>query len=129
MLVGNFVEKLGDSVEMLRIVAGRQQSVEGNGGSGSTQLVHLIKGPQCLVKHAGAAVGSDEGGQERLLGDFGVIFVGFNEGFDVSETVGLGEASDGEILGVARRRGRRVVFGDGGINLEGFVRVVLGSEL
>lgn len=70
-----------------------------------------------MVEHAGTAVRSDEGAQERLLGDFRVIFVRFNEFFDVGEAMRLGEATNGEVLSIARGGRRRVVFGDRGVNL------------
>lgn len=81
-----------------------------------------------MVEHPGAAVGQDEGRQVGLLLDLGVVFVGLDEGFDVVKAAGLGESPDGEFLGVAGDGGGGVVVGDGGVDLESFVRVVLALE-
>jgi hypothetical protein len=81
-----------------------------------------------VVEHAGYAVGSDQSGQEAFFFDFGVFFVGLDEGLDVGEAVGLGEAAHGEVLSVAGGRGGGVVFGNRGVDFQGFVRVVLGPE-
>ena len=54
--------------------------------------------------------------------------MGIEEGFDVGEAAGLGEALDGEVEGVAGGERRGVVAGDGGVDLEGLVGVELRSE-
>lgn len=71
-----------------------------------------------MIEHSGDAIGSNEAREVGFLGDFGVVFVGFEEGFDVGETARLCEALDGEVLGVARGgwRGGRVVIGEGGVD-------------
>lgn len=43
-----------------------------------------------VIEHASEAVGSNEGAEEGFLSDFGVIFVGLNEFFDVNKTAGSG---------------------------------------
>ena len=54
--------------------------------------------------------------------------MGLYEGLDVGEAVGLGEAAHGEVLSVAGGGGGGVVFGNGGVDFQCFVRVVLGPE-
>lgn len=81
-----------------------------------------------MVKHASSAVGSDQGGQVGLLFDFGVFFVGLDEGFDLGKAVGLGEATNGEVLCIAGDSWGGVVFGNGGVDFHCFVRIVLGPE-
>ena len=115
--------------------AGSEEGVEGGGGAWGAQEVHVSEGADGVVEHGGAAVGEDEGGEEGLLGDDGVVgFLGFDEGFDVGEAAGLEEAFDGEVEGVGegdwgRGGGRGRGFGNGGEDGEGFVGVEFGSEL
>lgn len=45
-------------------------------------MSHFIVGFEGVIEHASEAVRSDESGEEGFLGDFGVGFVGFDEGFD-----------------------------------------------
>lgn len=54
--------------------------------------------------------------------------MGLDQGFDVGESVAFREAADGELLGVAGGDWRRGVVGDVGVDLEGFVGVVLFAE-
>jgi len=54
--------------------------------------------------------------------------VRLDEGLDVGEAARLGEAADREVLSVAGGGGGGVVFGNRGVDFQGFVRVVLGSE-
>lgn len=54
--------------------------------------------------------------------------MGLDQGLDVRETVAFREAADGELLGVARGDGGGGVVGDVGVDLEGFVGVVLFAE-
>lgn len=65
-----------------------------------------------MIKHTSKTIGSNEGRKEWFLSDFGVIFVRFEEVFDVRESVGFGEAADGVLLGVARGERRGIVRGD-----------------
>lgn len=65
-----------------------------------------------MIKHASKTIGSNEGREERFLGDFGVTFVRFEEVFDVRKSVGFGEAADSVLLGVARGERRGIVRGD-----------------
>lgn len=66
-----------------------------------------------MIEHTGKAIGSDESGEKRLLGDFGIILMRLDERLDVCKSTRLGEAPDGELLGVARGERGRVVFGNG----------------
>lgn len=76
-----------------------------------------------MIKHTRATIRSDERTEEGFLGDFWVIFVGFKEGFDVVESVGLSKALNGDFLGVARRNRGFVAIGYGGVDLQGLVWV------
>lgn len=76
----------------------------------------MIVGFEGVIEHAGEAVRSDEGGDVGFLGDFGIIFVGFQEGFDIGKAARLSETLDGEVLGVARGDRGSVVVGDGGVD-------------
>ena len=69
-----------------------------------------------MLKHAGYTIGSNQGGKIGFLGDFGIILVGLDQGLDIVEAATLGEASDGEVLGVARGEWRGVIFGNGGVD-------------
>lgn len=70
-----------------------------------------------MVEHTCDPVGSDQRAQVGLLRDLGFLLVGLDEGLDVGEAAGLGEAADGEVLSIARGDGGGVVLGDGGVDL------------
>lgn len=55
--------------------------------------------------------------QKGFLGDFGVFFVGFNQGFDVGEFVGFCEVLDGDFLSVVGGGRGSVVVRNGGVDL------------
>lgn len=83
------------------------------------------------MDESGDAVRFDERGDEGLLGDLGLGFVGFEEGLDVGEAAGLGEAADRQFLDVAgggRRGGGVIGGGEGGVDFERLVGVVYVSE-
>lgn len=110
--------------------AGGEEGVEGGGGSGGAEGVHLVEGADGVVEHAGAAVGEDEGGEEGLVGDVGVVgFLGFDEGFDIGEAARVEEAFDGEVEGVAEGDWGGGGLGDGREDGEGLVGVAFGSKL
>lgn len=127
--MGDLGEEMGYPVEALGVVAGGEEGVEGDGGARGAEAVHVEEGLDCLVRHAGAAVGEDEGGKEGFLGDLRVGFLGFDEGGDVGEAAGFGKAANGEVEGVAGGDGGGEAGGEGGVDGEGFVGVVLGLEL
>lgn len=93
---------MGDSFEIVGMETGGEQRVEGDDGSGSSELLHLLEGLQGVVEHGGASVGSDERGEESLCFDKWVSLARLDQGLDVGEAVGFGEAADGELHGVAR---------------------------
>lgn len=54
--------------------------------------------------------------------------MGFEERFDFGEAAGTDEAADGEFLRVAGCGTGELVFGDGGVDRNCFVRVIFCTE-
>lgn len=81
-----------------------------------------------MVEHTSSAVGSNQSGQIGLFLDLGVFLVGLYKGLYVGEAVRLREAADGEVLSIAGGGGRGIVFRNGGVYFQGFVRVILGPK-
>lgn len=82
-----------------------------------------------MVKHPGDTVGANEGTEKGLLGNFGIILVRFDQGFNFRESASFREAFNGQVLRVSSGERGSVVFGYGGVDFQGFVWVVFGSKL
>lgn len=128
IILGGLGEELGYLIELLCLAPGGEERVEGDNRAGGSQAIHVAEGVDGAARQACTAIGDDESGDEGLLGEIGIGFLGFDECFDVGEAAGFGEATDGEIEDVAGGDGVGEAVGDGGDDGEGFIGVLVGSE-
>lgn len=107
MFLREISEKIWDTRVLAIVSIGREQCIEGERSSGSSEaeIGHIIKDGMCTIEHVGVGIGNDDSGEVRFLIYIGsVLHLFFQQGFDLGEFAVLNKMLhlrvDGEEFGL-----------------------------